>query len=45
MRITIGSGNRSQTVVVPTGKAYRDQPHYEKERFKRQFCQLAGISR
>lgn len=45
MRITIGTGTTRQTVVVPQGKTFRDQPHHERQRFERQFCQLAGIPR
>ena len=45
MRITIGSGNSRSSVVVPQGKAFRIQPYVERQRFERDFCHLAGISR
>ena len=45
MRITIGSGNNRQSVSVASGKAYRDSHHAERQRFQRQFCELARIER
>jgi len=45
MRITIGTGSNRQTVTVPQGSEFRKQDYNERNRFERQFCQLAGIKR
>jgi len=45
MRITIGRGNKRQSVSAPSGKAYKSAHKSEQQRFVRQFCQIVGIKR